>query len=120
VAAAPAAPAAAAPSAPAVAAAAPAGPPVGWMNALVGALDRAKDVGFAARTRRSQGVALVAFAMRRDGSLVSSRLVRSSGDEEMDAAALAQLQRARLPAPPADYGGEVVQLTVPIRFSVTR
>ena len=50
--------------------------------------------------------------------MVASRIVRSSGAAALDAEALALLVRAQpFPAwPAAEFAGERVNLTVPIRF----
>ncbi|MEN0077135.1 MAG: energy transducer TonB, partial [Paracraurococcus sp.] len=120
-------PAPAMPSAPPVAAPAPApaapataaAPSASYISRLFAALERHKNYPQEARLRRIQGVALLRFGMRRDGSVVSYRLVRGTGDSSLDEAVLAMIQRASpLPAPPDDLPGDPVELSVPIRFSL--
>jgi protein TonB len=49
--------------------------------------------------------------------VVSARLISSSGDRALDEEAVALLHRASpTPPPPAQMGGSVISLTVPIRF----
>lgn len=63
------------------------------------------------------GEALVSFSMDREGKVTTASLARSSGSGELDAAALALFRDASLPAPPREVEGEVLSLTVPIRFT---
>ncbi|RDJ25115.1 TonB family protein [Bosea caraganae] len=68
--------------------------------------------------RRVPSVVIVpiAFSVDRGGQMLVARLARSSGDAELDAAALAILQRANpVPAPPAGRG--TIALTIPVRFT---
>ena len=72
-----------------------------------------------ARARRAEGVVLVRFTLRRDGSVVSARLVRGSGDAELDAEAESMPERARgLPPLPGEWLEPTMELVVPIRFSL--
>jgi protein TonB len=89
--------------------------PANWRGALMAHLNRYKRFpGGAAGT----GVATVAFSIDRSGRVLSSRLVRSSGDPVLDADAVSLPRRASpVPAPPPNIGGGVVTLAVPIRYS---
>lgn len=90
-----------------------------WQGMLLGRLQRAKRYPDGARGRREEGVASLTFSMSRDGQVLSARIARSSGSEELDAEALAMVRRAEpLPAPPADVPGNPITLTVPVRFSL--
>jgi periplasmic protein TonB len=90
-----------------------------WRSQLVAALLRNKRYPEAARSRGEQGVAQVFFSLDRQGRLLESRLVRSSGAASLDEEALALLRRAQpFPAPPSDWPGEHVDLNVPIRFNL--
>jgi protein TonB len=52
------------------------------------------------------------------GSLLESRVVRSSGSGILDEEALAALQRAGpFPPPPEVLHGDHIDLTVPLRFN---
>jgi protein TonB len=90
-----------------------------WTSQLVAVLERNKRYPPAAQARREEGVAQVFFTLDRQGRLVESRIVRSSGALILDEEALALLQRAQpFPPPPAELAGPRVALTVPIRFNL--
>jgi protein TonB len=87
-----------------------------WKSQLAAALERNKRYPPAAQARREQGVAKVFFSLDRQGRVIASRVVESSGAAALDAEALAILERAQpFPLPPAELGPRV-DLTVPIRF----
>jgi periplasmic protein TonB len=110
------APAAAAPTPPASAVRRP---PPSYIGLLLAALDRHKEYPAAARWRRAEGIALLHFSLRRDGSVASWRLERSTGQADLDAAVEQMIRRASpLPAPPEDLPGDPVELVVPVRFSL--
>jgi protein TonB len=65
----------------------------------------------------STGTASVAFTIARSGQVLSARLIGSSGNPALDAEAVSLPRRASpVPAPPPDFGGGVLTLTVPIHF----
>jgi periplasmic protein TonB len=87
---------------------------VGRLSAL---LERHKRYPKEALSRREQGVAQVFFSLDRQGRVIDSRIVRSSGSATLDAEALALLQRAQpFPAWPAGQSVDHLDLTVPVRF----
>jgi len=117
----PAAPSAAPAPAPAPAPAAAPVPSASYIAKLLGALERQKHYPEQARWRRAQGVALLRFRMRRDGTVTAYRIERSAGDPALDEAVLAMIQRASpLPAPPPELqpGEPAIELTVPVRFAL--
>jgi protein TonB len=69
-----------------------------------------------ARTRRQEGIAQIAFALDRDGHVLWSRIVTGSGVAALDEEALALLQRAHFPPPPADVPGDQFGFSAPVRF----
>jgi protein TonB len=90
-----------------------------WEKALISHLNRFKRYPDAARSRGNQGDVAVAFTIDRMGSLVASRIVRSSGSSALDEEALATLQRASpLPAPPSPIAGATFDLTLPVQFRI--
>ncbi|MFC0408911.1 energy transducer TonB [Roseomonas elaeocarpi] len=114
---APAAPAApAAPSRPRMASA---GPPANWAQRLSAAVNRAKRYPPFALQRSQEGVVYVTFRMRRDGSLISASVGRSSGNEMLDEAGLEAVQRASLPPIPEEFSDDVFSATVPINFNIS-
>jgi periplasmic protein TonB len=85
-----------------------------WKGELVAHINRFKRF---PPNAASSGTASVAFAINRAGAVVSARLISSSGDRALDEEAVALLHRASpTPPPPAQMGGSVISLTVPIRF----
>jgi protein TonB len=119
----PAAEPATAPAAPALGpgpAAAPArAMPQSYLATLFAALERHKRYPESARWRRAEGTAIIQFTMRRDGQVTAWRIARGSGHDDLDVAVGEMIQRASpLPAPPADFGGETMQLALPVRFSL--
>jgi protein TonB len=94
-------------------------PSPSYVSRLFAALERHKTYPSEARYRRAQGIAMLRFRMRRDGTVVGYRLERSAGDAALDEAVLTMIQRASpLPAPPADLPGDPIELTVPVRFAL--
>ncbi|HEY5755549.1 MAG TPA: energy transducer TonB [Steroidobacter sp.] len=89
--------------------------PASWQGALMAHLNRYKRFPHGAA---GTGVVTVAFSIDRSGRVLSSRLVRSSGDPVLDADAVSLPRRASpVPAPPPNIGGGVVTLTIPFRYS---
>ena len=85
-----------------------------WKGELVAHINRFKRF---PPNAASGGTVSVVFAINRGGSVVSARLIASSGDRALDEEAVALLHRASpVPPPPAQFGGNVITLTVPIRF----
>jgi periplasmic protein TonB len=101
------------------AAAAPASPSpeiASWQQALAAHLNRFKQ--YPARGRNAEGVVTVGFNIDRRGSVLSSRIVKSSGSEVLDAEALAVIKRAApFPRPPAEIADSELSFVVPIRFA---
>jgi periplasmic protein TonB len=90
-----------------------------WTSRLAAALERNKRYPPAAQARGEQGVTQVFFTLDRQGHLIDSRIVRSSGAPILDDEAIALLHRAQpFPPPPAELSGPQVGLTVPIRFNL--
>jgi protein TonB len=90
-----------------------------WKNRIVALLERNKRYPEVAQSRRQQGIAQVFFSLDRQGRMIDSRVVRSSGASVLDEEALALLRRTQpFPAPPRELRGESVDLTVPIRFNL--
>jgi protein TonB len=93
---------------------APSMSPATWKGALMAHLNRYKRYPAGAT---GGGTASVAFTINRAGQVLSSRLIRSSGDRTLDIEAASLPRRASpVPAPPPNVGGGVITLTVPIHF----
>jgi protein TonB len=65
-----------------------------WESELVAHIERFKRYPADARAHGEQGIAQVAFIIDRDGLVLSSRIVHSSGSPALDAETLAMLSRA--------------------------
>jgi protein TonB len=90
-----------------------------WKTQLNAALTRNKRYPVSARSRGEEGVAQVFFSLDRQGRLLQSRLLRSSGSASLDEEALALLRRAQpFPPPPSDWPDELMDFNVPIRFNL--
>jgi protein TonB len=90
--------------------------PSTWKSELMARLNRYKRYPSDAS---GAGTASVAFTIDRSGRVLSSQLIRSSGDGALDREAVALPRRASpLPPPPPNIGGgRAITLAVPIRFS---
>ncbi|WBO23890.1 energy transducer TonB family protein [Sphingomonas abietis] len=87
-----------------------------WEGRVLARLQKYQRYPGEAKSARQQGVAYIRFRMSRDGHVLSSSLVRSSGFADLDQAALDTLRRADpLPKIPADRPDEI-ELSVPVEF----
>ena len=90
-----------------------------WQKRLIDHLNRHKRYPDAARSRRAQGIVVVAFRLDSSGQVVASRVTKSSGSQALDEEALAVLKRASpLPAPPEQIAGPMLDLVLPIQFRI--
>jgi periplasmic protein TonB len=91
-----------------------------WVGEIAAAIERKKRYPAAAHARREQGTVQVAFTLDQHGHVIESHIERSSGAADLDAEALALVNRAQ-PFPPGPARGsadELAHLTVPVRFSL--
>jgi len=90
-----------------------------WQTLLLKHLQRFKNYPSSAREHKAEGEALLAFTMDRNGHVLARRIVRSSGHPDLDAEALAMVERAQpLPAFPVSMNEAQLDLTVPIFFAL--
>jgi len=90
-----------------------------WEALLVKHLYQNINYPSGARARNEQGVAFLSFTVDRNGHVLSRHVVKSSGFADLDAEALALLERAQpMPAFPPSMTEEQLDLTVPLRFSL--
>jgi len=90
-----------------------------WYSGIVMRIERNKAYPRAARDRRETGVAQLAFSIDRNGRVLSSAIVKSSGHAELDQETLATIRRAQpFPAPPAGMEGAKFDFTVPVKFNI--
>ena len=92
--------------------------PASWQSRVLGHLAHFKRYPGDARQRKRAGAAWVRFQVDRDGKLLASELITSSGTVLLDREALQVLQRAQpLPAPPASVLRQgSVTVTLPVSF----
>jgi periplasmic protein TonB len=90
-----------------------------WRSQIASTLEHNKRYPQEARARREQGVAQLAFSIDREGHVLSSRIVTSTGFALLDEETLALVQRAQpFPVPPPEVPGDEIKFMVPVRFSV--
>ena len=88
-----------------------------WEKELAAHFDKYKLYP-AERTMQASQV-IVNFVLDRAGHVLSSRVVKGSGDAAFDAAALAMLQRADpVPSPPPEVADQGLSFTLPVIFRV--
>lgn len=91
-----------------------------WEALLLAHLEKYRRYPAGARAARQQGVVHVTFRMNRQGQVLSSSVLRSSGFSVLDRAALNTLRRAQPLPPIPDDRPDIVELTVPVEYFVTR
>ena len=90
-----------------------------WESALVADIERFKRYPAEARAHDEHGVTRVAFTLDRDGRVLASHVVQSSGSPTLDAETLAMLNRAQpMPRPPAQLATNELSFVVPVRFNI--
>ena len=86
-----------------------------WQRLLLAQLERHKR--YPSQARGKVGEARLEFTIDRAGNVLTSRVVHSSGSEELDAAALALVKNAQpLPVPPAGLPEDLLSVIVPIVY----
>ena len=90
-----------------------------WHSKIVGLIERNKAYPPAAQGRGETGVVQLAFSIDRQGRVLASRVVRSSGHASLDQETLATVHRAQpFPPPPVDLPGGKFDFTVPVKFNI--
>jgi protein TonB len=90
-----------------------------WRSEISAIIEHSKRYPQAARERREQGVAQLAFSIDREGRILSSRIVTSSGFSALEEETLALLQQAQpFPAAPPEVPGTEFKFTVPVRYGI--
>jgi protein TonB len=88
-----------------------------WRSRILAVIERNKRYPETSARRGEQGVAQVFFSLDRQGRVIDSRVVRSSGASALDEEALALLRRAQpFPPVPPEILGDRVNLILPLRF----
>lgn len=90
-----------------------------WLGILFAHVERFKEYPRDARRLGIEGAPKVEMVLNRQGKLLRATLVQSSGNSQLDAEAVAMLERASpLPPPPENIKGDPLTITVPIRFKL--
>jgi protein TonB len=88
-----------------------------WKRQISVLLERNKRYPAAAERHREVGIAQLAFTIDRQGRVMASRIVKSSGSAALDNETLELVKRAQpFPPPPAEVPGDRVEFNVPIQF----
>lgn len=62
-------------------------------------------------------VATVGFSINRSGIVLDARIIKSSGNSDLDRAALVTIRSASpMPVPPDDLGGEQLHFVLPVNY----
>lgn len=84
-------------------------------------LNQFKQYPLQAYQQRQEGVVIVGLVINQQGEILSHSIKRSSGHVVLDDEVDQMLQRAKkMPAFPADYPREQLELLIPIRFRVSQ
>jgi protein TonB len=90
-----------------------------WYSSIVQQLERHKSYPLAARQRGETGVVELAFSIDRDGHVLASKIVKSSGYPALDQESMTTVRRAEpFPVPPNGLEGEKFDFTVPVKFNI--
>jgi protein TonB len=90
-----------------------------WQRQLMAHLERHKR--FPPEAHGAHGIATLAFSIDRNGRLLASRIVGSSGSPVLDSATLEMIRRASpLPPPPTGMSDGQLSFTLPIRYKQAR
>ena len=90
-----------------------------WHRRIALQVERHKGYPASARARHETGTAELAFTLDRNGKVLASRVVRTSGFAALDQETIDTVRRAQpFPPPPPNMAGETFDFTVPIRFNI--
>jgi periplasmic protein TonB len=90
-----------------------------WQSGLSAQIARFKRYPAKAQARREEGVVRLAFTIDRNGRVLESRIVESSGSADLDNEFLSMLVRAQpLPKPPGDAQETDLSFVMATRFSM--
>jgi protein TonB len=92
----------------------------GYRTMLSSWLESHKRYPESSRTRGEQGRAMLRFRVTRSGQVLNYAIVGSSGYSDLDAAVEEMMRGASLPPFPADMTASDIEVTVTVRFGLTR
>ncbi len=88
-----------------------------WQDRLSAWLQAHRVYPDAARRAGEEGSPTIRFTIARDGSVTAVALIRTSGSELLDTAALALLDHAQVPPLPSNFP-DSVSVTISLRYSL--
>jgi periplasmic protein TonB len=90
-----------------------------WHRRIALQVERHKGYPPSARAGHETGTAELAFTLDRNGKVLASRIVKTSGFASLDQETIATVRRAQpFPLPPPNMPGQTFDFTVPIRFNI--
>ena len=90
-----------------------------WYARVAKQIERYKSYPQTARRRGQTGEVELAFSIDREGHVLSSKIVKSSGHPALDEASITTVHRAApFPTPPDGFGGKKFDFTVPVKFNI--
>jgi protein TonB len=90
-----------------------------WYSSIAVQIERHKSYPPTAQRRGETGIVELAFSIDREGHVLSSEIVKSSGYAALDQETLATVRRAQpFPVPPAGFDGERFNFNVPVKFNI--
>ncbi len=90
-----------------------------WYSSIVQQFERHKSYPLAARQRGETGEVELAFSIDRDGHVLASKIVKSSGYPALDQETMTTVRRAEpFPVAPNGLDGEKFDFTVPVKFNI--
>ena len=89
-----------------------------WQNAVAGWLASHKNYPEDARRLGEQGRVVIRFTVERSGRVLDANIVDASGSARLDAASVALVRNASLPAFPASMTRPMITITTTIRYTL--
>ncbi len=87
-----------------------------WRNALATWVQSRKRYPDEARRQNMEGQVAVRFTVGRDGQVLDAQVVRGSGSDPLDQAALFMFRGGRAPPFPADMAQAQITTTISVRY----
>ncbi len=87
-----------------------------WRNALATWVQSRKRYPDEARRQNTEGQVAIRFTVGRDGQVLDAQVVRGSGSDLLDQAALSMFRGGRAPSFPADMAQAQITTTISVRY----
>jgi periplasmic protein TonB len=90
-----------------------------WQSGMQAQIASKKDYPARARARHEEGFVRITFRIDRNGHVLDSRVIQSSGSSDLDQELLSMVSRAQpLPKPPPDAKDADLSVTLGMKFSL--